>query len=665
MSLHFYSPRAYRFIREKFNKNLPHEVTIRIWYRSSTIDSGPGIGSHALKILTDKAEDLRSKGKQLICALIFDEMAVRKNIEWCQKTKKFIGYVNNNVSAEDDDDNNTDESALVSQAIVFMLSGINSFFQLPIAYFFINSLDSYGRQDYLNQILFELSKCDVDIGAVTFDGLAANISMCELFGAKFNDELKPVFENPYNGSPIHVILDPSHAQKLVRNNLASRGILYDDQNKKIEWQHIVSLERFSRDNNFGLVHKLNKKHINFQDRKMNVRISVQTLSKSVADSLQFLMDRRIPEFEDVSATIRFIRIFDTLFDIMNSTRIRGDDDMIYKSAINCNNKVEIMSFLQDAQSYIRSLKVANKQTGHKTLVIKSRIKTGFRGFMINIISIIDMYQKYVEEMHSMHSFSTYRLSQDHIEMFFGKIRSRNGCNDNPTVKQFVSSYRMLLHDVDVIISARSNCMQICHSDTLTISSRTQRGKNEPNGISNTETFDLELETDFYEMEQYANDNHLIEQVNLAGIAHIASIIEHRLFSCGQIHCSFCALVFSENEKVDNTIHISTNKRRACKSTFQICKVANDGMKKFLGKTTVNHFNDKICVYVLTQLDHTQIFPTFFEPNHDESHKYFFIKYIVNEFIHIKCTYAARKQTLDSHKEYFRKKLLKNVHFYGQ
>lgn len=312
-------------------------------------------------------------------------------------------------------------------------------------------------------MLLELSRCDVVIEAITFDGLAANISMCQLFDWSFDYGTTSDFKNPYTDETIHVILDPCHVQKLVRNTLASRGTIFDYMNKKVEWQHIVDLEKFSRENDFGLVHKLTKKHIEFKDRKMNVRISVQTLSKSVADSLEFLSRNNIENFSDVSGTVHFIRIFDTTFDIMNTTRARSDDE-IYKSAINATNKIRIFTFLNEAKTYIASLKLPDGTKGELKPILESRNKAGFRGFIINIDSIIAMYEKYVDQLHWMRFLATYRLSQDHVEIFFGKIRSQNGFNDNPTCKQFISSYRKLLHNIDVLVSKSANCVVQCHSN---------------------------------------------------------------------------------------------------------------------------------------------------------------------------------------------------------
>lgn len=47
--LHFYSPAAYNYVRDAFNKNLPHPSTLRNWY--STVDGTPGFTSRAKEAL--------------------------------------------------------------------------------------------------------------------------------------------------------------------------------------------------------------------------------------------------------------------------------------------------------------------------------------------------------------------------------------------------------------------------------------------------------------------------------------------------------------------------------------------------------------------------------------------------------------------------------------
>ena len=65
-----------------------------------------------------------------------------------------------------------------------------------------------------------------------------------------------------------------------------------------------------------MVHRLTKNHIQWKSRKMNVRLTVEPLSNSTADALQFLFDEGIARFSDVKPTISLTRLFDKLFDFL-------------------------------------------------------------------------------------------------------------------------------------------------------------------------------------------------------------------------------------------------------------------------------------------------------------------------------------------------------------
>ena len=67
---------------------------------------------------------------------------------------------------------------------------------------------------------------------------------------------------------------------------------------------------------------------------------------------------------------------------------------------------------------------------------------------------------------------TYKLSQDHIKLFFAAIHSSYGCNNNPTALQFRSAYKRMLvrHE---IASSSGNCRvrvsYACQTATYAIS----------------------------------------------------------------------------------------------------------------------------------------------------------------------------------------------------
>jgi len=65
---------------------------------------------------------------------------------------------------------------------------------------------------------------------------------------------------------------------------------------------------------------------------------------------------------------------------------------------------------------------------------------------------------------------TYKFSQDHTELFFGKIRSLFGFNNNPSATKFCSAYRKLLVHNETNDVLKGNCVPLERVPILTVSS---------------------------------------------------------------------------------------------------------------------------------------------------------------------------------------------------
>lgn len=430
-------------------------------------------------------------------------------------------------------------------------------------------------------------------------------------------DLQPFFIEQSTDHKIHIILDPSHCIKLVRNNFASRSILYDTDNNEIKWEFLVKLMNFGNKCDFNLSHKLTRRHIQYQDRIMHVRTAVETLSKSVADSMQFLMDQNIEEFQHAGATIRFIRMFDNLFDVMNTQRIMNSHPNKFKSALNFNNQDELFSFLREAKDYILSLKV--KDANKLIPIVKSNVKAGFRGLAMNAQSISAMYETYVGERQDMSMLATYRLSQDHLEMFFNRIRSRNGCNDNPTVIQFQSSYKRIQLISDLNITIGANVSAIAASNILTISSSK---KNEKKRVphENNEDEEEEEDSNTINIENIQHADYLIDKCNNGAITFVAYTIEQTILNCEQFYCELCRKVLLENGKLIQRDCIGG--KVPCKSTFDICKAADIAIKQYVGSTQ-KHLTNRVISSVLMNLNIDHIFSRYFYPEHDRKHAFYY------------------------------------------
>lgn len=52
------------------------------------------------------------------------------------------------------------------------------------------------------------------------------------------------------------------------------------------------------------------------------------------------------------------------------------------------------------------------------------------------------------------------MSQDHLELFFGVIRSRSGYNNNPSARMFQAAYKKLLVHSQFKDGSNENCVPL-------------------------------------------------------------------------------------------------------------------------------------------------------------------------------------------------------------
>ena len=124
--------------------------------------------------------------------------------------------------------------------------------------------------------------------------------------------------------------------------------------------------------------------ISFEEQKMKVNLAAQTISASVGDAIEFCDQvLEIPVFRDSAPTVKFIRIFDHLFDVFNSRNPYGK---YFKNPLRESNKQVWQPFLAEAMQYISAL---TDSLG--TPMVKTKRKTGFLGFLV----AIKCYSKYI------------------------------------------------------------------------------------------------------------------------------------------------------------------------------------------------------------------------------------------------------------------------------
>ena len=80
--------------------------------------------------------------------------------------------------------------------------------------------------------------------------------------------------------------------------------------------------------------KLSRKHVEYSQNKMRVKLAVQVFSSSVGKALDYLLDAGHPKFQDAGATARFLQTVDRAFDFMNGSSPFGKG---YKAPMTLNN----------------------------------------------------------------------------------------------------------------------------------------------------------------------------------------------------------------------------------------------------------------------------------------------------------------------------------------
>ncbi|XP_076301631.1 uncharacterized protein LOC143219578 [Lasioglossum baleicum] len=175
-----------------------------------------------------------------------------------------------------------------------------------------------------------------------------------------------------------------------------------------------------------LGNRLHFRHIQFRKMIMKVFLAAQTLSSSVADSLEFCCDiLQLPEFQGCKATARFLRCVDTIFDFLN---VRNPWGKHTKSPLRRDNENVWRPKLVAEIAHLAKLTEENGKP-----IFRSRRKAEFVGFFTAVISIFNIFDSHVKPLTSqMKYLLTYKTSQDHLELFFCAIRARGGWCPNPT-----------------------------------------------------------------------------------------------------------------------------------------------------------------------------------------------------------------------------------------
>lgn len=645
MTLHFYSPKAYDYVRKEFNLCLPNPRTLSKWYMS--IEANPGFTTESFNLLNKAVANLKLQNKSIIANLVFDEMAIKKKIEW-SLNKDELGYV---YDFDQEDYNATP----AREVLVFLLVAVNSSWKLPMGYFPIDGIKAEQKYNLTKLCIEKILSAGVDLIGITFDGCPTNLTMAKMF---IGDEMKAPFfkhtfhlkDSQYSDKILTITIDTCHAIKLVRNALANKRVILDADNGSIEWSYLEKLVELQEQEQLHLGNKLKKAHIDFKSQIMKVRLATQLMSNSVADALEYCRDGlKLNDFKNCGPTVKFLKIMNRAFDILNSHNISNKG---YKKALCQSNYNTIQDSANECIEYISKLQFkANRGT---ELAINSSRKTGFIGFIMGLKSVKTLYEMYIQPKKLLF-VPFYKMSQDHLELFFCTTRSRLGYNNNPTVRQFKSTYQRILSHCQISDRGIGNCLPIEEISILNATSTVETINasvpmrhlidNDESTNQVTPSTSMEaIEEEFLADHDYLFDPTALTEYTKNVVEYIGGFIVRHLNK--KMRCETCLSILTRNAEKYNSLIYFKNRGGLVIPSKDVTLICENTEKEI--RALLSSCNDriklvsrssflKISINVQTKLMSKKLF------SDCETHEHFSLlpKAIIETYLHIRFFYITR------------------------
>jgi hypothetical protein len=511
-----------------------------LFRKLSNIRAAPGFHDQVFEML--QAKKLQNTEHYSLCSIMLDGVSIRQQIVYDPKTKRNVGFVDMGNGAD------SASGVKAKEAIVIMAVGLTGHWKVPLGYFLTAGISAATQAQLIKQAISKLHDCGLRCISLVMDGHPVNQSMLNVLGGSLNPlNLLSSFPHPcLPDDQIYVFFDACHLIKLVRTALHDLNEITINQHGKARWFHISELHQLQEKEGLHAANKLSKRHIFFSQQKMKVKLATQTLSLSVAKAIAFLRLLDLDQFSDSEPTEFFITLFNNLFDIFNSKSAFSKD---YKSPINSQNLHEKIRYLLVVKGHIMSMVTATGQN-----IYLCRKSFAFVGFVFNIHSIINMSLELLGPGHNetpVKYILTYKLSQDHLELFFSSLRSAMRQNNNPNALHLQYIWRGLLSKAGLKPSFAANCIMqdetelLCPSNTLFLNSQHQSTLS---AVSDQSV--LMLEESAFDSRNFLDLSNLSLYV-LDILTYISGWVARKLI--GRLTCTHCKNALITNIQTENCV----------------------------------------------------------------------------------------------------------------
>ncbi|XP_045497005.1 uncharacterized protein LOC123697128 [Colias croceus] len=358
--------------------------------------------------------------------IMFDEMSIKKNIKYNQKTDTIEGFQDHGLQGR--------SPKLATHALVFMLAGIRKKIKQPVAYYLSSEYVTADRLAVLiKEIIRECREAGLSIAATVCDMDGVNRRALSILGATSE---KPSIT--IDDIEIISMYDPPHLLKCFRNLFLKYDIQCTTQitsnNKSgigvAKWSHIKTFYDLDNQNpNFVFAPGLKLEHLNPNSKqKMKVKLAAQILSHTVAAGMLAKISEGVLTSE-AAVTAGVISKMDKLFDSVNSDSSDLRRGKIY--ATNLKETTPHLQLFKEMKLFFNTLKFLGC----------TRTPPSKEGWVWTLNAVELLWNKLRTKHSNVQSLATRRLQQDPLENLFGCIRGNCGANYNPTAGQFVAALK--------------------------------------------------------------------------------------------------------------------------------------------------------------------------------------------------------------------------------
>ena len=306
-------------------------------------------------------------------------------------------------------------------------------------------------------------------------------------------------------------------------------------------------------------------------------------------------------------------------------------------------------------------------------------KTPIIGFLAGIKSVQNMYEKLVAaDQPKLKYLLTYKMSQDHLELFFCAMRSSLGSNNNPTAREFSTSYRKMLvrHEIEGV---NGNCMAQDKTSILHVSSASTTAANvhDDSDMLLMRKYDLTLRSPSKADHDYADVPNVstLSAYKNSVIAYIAGYVVK--MSERYITCEECIAALTTGEVMEGSLLEKKNRGglvRPSPDVVKVCETTEKCFQRLLSVTggdlpQASGLTHAISSAVLGEVNCHTIFGSLsdhmFDCEADKNHVYILIKRVASSYIKIRMHHLARRKNEKLSGPVVRKQLSKLILFKHQ